>query len=183
MANRLSKIYTRVGDDGTTGLATGERISKDQVRIQAMGDIDELNSSLGLLIAHNPPADIKDLLQNIQHILFDAGGELAIPEARIISINNIKYIEKYIDYYNKNIPPLKEFILPGGTILAAFCHQSRAICRRAERHFVTFLQQEKNANTDTLGFLNRLSDLLFVLARILSRQGRAEEIYWNKDHR
>ena len=180
MGNRLTKIYTKTGDSGSTGLADGSRVDKDSLRISVIGDVDELNSLLGLLIAINIDEKIKDCLLDIQHILFDLGGELAIPDSEMVTEANVEYIEKIIDEYNSSLPPLKEFILPGGSVPAAVCHTSRAVCRRAERQLVG-LSKEISVNGDSLKFLNRLSDLLFVFARILARSEGGEEIYWQSD--
>jgi len=180
MGNRLTKIYTKTGDSGSTGLADGSRTDKDSLRISVIGDVDELNSLLGLLIAINIDATIKDCLLDIQHVLFDLGGELAIPDSEMLTEAHVEYIEKIIDEYNESLLPLKEFILPGGSVPAAVCHTSRAVCRRAERQLVG-LSKESSVNEVSLKFLNRLSDLLFVFARILARCEGGEEIYWQSD--
>jgi len=180
MGHRLSKIYTKTGDDGTTGLADGSRIGKDSDRVNAFGDIDELNSLLGLLIANDTDEKMREHLLDIQHVLFDLGGELAIPDSEMVTEARVKYIEKIIDEYNASLPPLKEFILPGGSIPAATCHIARAVCRRAERQLVG-LSKEISINTVSLRFLNRVSDLLFVFARTLARSEGGKEIYWQSD--
>ncbi len=180
MGNRLTKIYTKTGDSGSTGLADGSRADKDSLRISVIGDVDELNSLLGLLIAIDIDEKIKGYLLDIQHILFDLGGELAIPDSETLTEANVEYIEKIIDEYNASLPPLKEFILPGGSVPAAVCHTSRAVCRRAERQLVS-LSKEISVNEDSLKFLNRLSDLLFVFARTMARSEGGEEIYWQSD--
>ncbi len=180
MGHRLSKIYTKTGDDGTTGLADGSRIDKDSDRVNAFGDVDELNSLLGLLAAHDIDDPIKTTLLDIQHVLFDLGGELAIPDSEMVTEAHVEYLEKIIDEYNAPLPPLKEFILPGGSVPAAVCHTARAVCRRAERQFVG-LSKEISVNEVSLKFLNRLSDLLFVFARTLARSEGGEEIYWQSD--
>ncbi len=177
MGNRLTKIYTRTGDSGSTGLADGSRADKDSLRISAIGDVDELNSLLGLLAAHDIDDSIKTVLLDIQHILFDLGGELAIPDSEMVTESRVEYLEKIIDEYNASLPPLKEFILPGGSIPAATCHTARAVCRRAER-LVVGLSKEISVNQASLKFLNRLSDLLFVFARTLARSGDGQEILW-----
>jgi cob(I)alamin adenosyltransferase len=177
MSNRLTKIYTRTGDSGSTGLADGSRADKDSLRISAIGDVDELNSLLGLLAAHDIDDSIKTVLLDIQHILFDLGGELAIPDSEMVTESRVEYLEKIIDEYNASLPPLKEFILPGGSIPAATCHTARAVCRRAERQVVG-LSKEISVNQASLKFLNRLSDLLFVFARTLARSGDGQEILW-----
>jgi cob(I)alamin adenosyltransferase len=180
MGNRLSKIYTKTGDDGTTGLANGSRINKDDSRVDTFGDVDELNSLLGLLIANDIDKKIKDYLLDIQHVLFDIGGELAISDSVIVDKVRVQYLEKIIDEYNASLPPLKEFILPGGSVSAATCHYARTVCRRAERQFVS-LSREISTNEFSLMFLNRLSDLLFVFARTLARSDGGEEIYWQSE--
>jgi len=180
MGHRLSKIYTKTGVDGTTGLADGSRIGKDSDRVNAFGDIDELNSLLGLLIANDTDEKMREHLLDIQHVLFDLGGELAIPDIEMVTEARVEYIEKIIDEYNASLPPLKEFILPGGSVPAAVCHTARAVCRRAERQLVG-LSKEISINEVSLKFLNRLSDLLFVFARTLARSEGGEEIYWQSD--
>jgi len=177
MGHRLSKIYTKTGDDGTTGLADGSRIEKDADRINTFGDVDELNSILGLLIANDIDAQMKGYLLDIQHVLFDLGGELAIPDSEMITESRVEYLERIIDEYNASLPSLKEFILPGGSIPAATCHTARAVCRRAERQLVG-LSREISINQVSLKFLNRLSDLLFVFARTLARSEEGQEILW-----
>ena len=180
MGNRLTKIYTKTGDSGSTGLADGSRADKDSLRISVIGDVDELNSLLGLLVAHDIDDSIKTILLDIQHVLFDLGGELAIPDSEMVTEARVEYLEKIIDEYNASLPPLKEFILPGGSIPAATCHIARAVCRRAERQLVG-LSKEISINTVSLRFLNRLSDLLFVFARTLARSEGGKEIYWQSD--
>ncbi len=180
MGNRLTKIYTKTGDSGSTGLADGSRADKDSLRISVIGDVDELNSLLGLLAAHDIDDAIKMILLDIQHVLFDLGGELAIPDSEMVTEARVEYLEKIIDEYNASLPPLKEFILPGGSIPAATCHIARAVCRRAERQLVG-LSKEISINTVSLRFLNRLSDLLFVFARTLARSEGGKEIYWQSD--
>jgi len=180
MGNRLTKIYTKTGDNGSTGLADGSRADKDSLRISVIGDVDELNSLLGLLTAHDIDDSIKKILLDIQHVLFDLGGELAIPDSEMVTEARVEYLEKIIDEYNASLPPLKEFILPGGSVPAAVCHTARSVCRRAERQFVG-LSKEISINTVSLRFLNRLSDLLFVFARTLARSEGGEEIYWQSD--
>ena len=180
MGNRLTKIYTRTGDDGTTGLSDGTRIEKSSERIMAMGDIDELNSSLGVLIASDVPDDIAGYLLNIQHRLFDIGGELAIPENALIDAVCVERLEELINSYNEDLPSLKEFILPGGNMPGAICHLARTICRRAERNLVN-LAKTGYLNPHTLSYINRLSDLLFVFARIITRHKGGKEVSWDKD--
>ena len=180
MGHRLSKIYTRTGDDGSTGLADGSRIEKDAGRINTFGDVDELNSLLGLLIANGIDEKMKAYLLDIQHVLFDLGGELAIPDSEMVDESRVEYLEQIIDEYNALLPPLKEFILPGGSIPAATCHTARSVCRRAERQLVS-LSREMTINKPSLRFLNRLSDLLFVFARTLARDEGGQEIYWQSE--
>jgi len=180
MGNRLTKIYTKTGDSGSTGLADGSRADKDSLRISVIGDVDELNSLLGLLAAHGIDDSIKIILLDIQHVLFDLGGELAIPDSEMVTEARVEYLEKIIDEYNASLPPLKEFILPGGSVAAAVCHTARAVCRRAERQLVA-LSKEISVNEVSLKFLNRLSDLLFVFARTMARSEGGEEIYWQSD--
>ncbi|WP_415906061.1 cob(I)yrinic acid a,c-diamide adenosyltransferase [Neptuniibacter sp. QD72_48] len=182
MNNRLSKIYTRSGDQGQTGLANGERVSKTDLRIEVIGTVDELNCAIGIVIASLPSDEsITNLLQTIQHQLFDLGGELAIadPSYVVITQTEIEYLEEQLDLLNSEIPPLKEFILPGGTVSASYTHLARSICRRAERRIIALLQDESaQVNPNSGIYLNRLSDLLFVASRIkVLRQG-GEEILW-----
>ena len=180
MGNRLTKIYTKTGDDGTTGLADGSRIEKDGGRINTFGDVDELNSLLGLLIANDIDEKMKEHLLDIQHVLFDLGGEIAIPDSEMVDESRVHYLEKIIDVYNASLPPLKEFILPGGSIPAATCHYARTVCRRAERQLVS-LSKEISVNKNSLKFLNRLSDLLFVFARTLALSEGSQEVYWQSE--
>lgn len=177
MGYRLSKIYTRTGDDGTTGLADSSRVGKDQPRINTFGDVDELNSLLGLLVTHSLDEKIKEYLLDIQHMLFDLGGELAMPGSEILDGAYVDYLERLIDEYNSTLKPLKEFILPGGNVASATCHCARAVCRRAERQLVS-LSRETTVNPVSLKFLNRLSDWLFVLARVFIYEAGNDEIYW-----
>ncbi len=183
MGNRLSRITTSTGDDGTTGLADGSRTGKSSGRIHAVGDIDELNSGIGIVLVCELPAEVGEDLLSIQHILFDIGGELSMPGHDFVDEDDIKYLENRLQAYNSRLPPLKEFILPGGTEAAAFCHLARTICRRAERRMIALSEDEANINALTLVYLNRLSDLLFVIARVLARQNGGEEVYWEKDRR
>ena len=181
MANRLSKIYTRTGDTGTTGLGDGSRVAKNHARIEAYGTVDEANSAIGLVLASGvPPAEIADCLTRIQHELFDLGGELSIPGHRIIVDKHVDQLERDLDRFNEQLPPLKEFILPGGGPAAAACHLARTIVRRAERCAWTLSQAEKVAE-EVPRYLNRLSDLLFVLARVLARHERGSEVLWRRD--
>jgi cob(I)alamin adenosyltransferase len=167
MANRLSKITTRTGDDGTTGLASNVRVSKDHPRVEAIGEVDELNSHLGLLLTETLPEGVRSVLIHIQHHLFDLGGELAMPGFSGINAEKLGLLDQAIADYNAGLPPLKEFILPGGTRAAAQAHVCRTACRRAERRLVA-LSKSEPVSPLLVQYLNRLSDLLFVLARILT---------------
>ena len=180
MANRISKVVTRTGDGGSTGLADGSRVAKTDPRIAAMGDVDELNSCLGLLQAQLNDAVLTDLLLEIQHRLFDIGGELALPDTARIDAACVQRLDDSIEHYNKDLPPLREFILPGGNQAAAHSHLARAVCRRCERHLFR-LAETAAINPHSLTYINRLSDLLFILARTLARQDGGAEIYWRKD--
>lgn len=178
MSYRLSKIYTRTGDDGYTQIAVGKRIAKDDLHIEALGTLDELNSAIGFLLAHDPcPAVVSNYLRQIQHDLFDLGGELCPPHHEAIAAQKTRRLEKMIDKWNKTLPPLQEFILPGGNIESASCHLARAICRRAERCLVK-LHKKTALNPEILRYINRLSDTLFVAARILAREDKTKEILW-----
>jgi cob(I)alamin adenosyltransferase len=181
MGNRLSKIYTRTGDDGTTGLGDGSRVSKDSPRVEAYGTVDELNSAIGVLLAtpEVPPA-VAACLTEVQHELFDLGGELCLPGHHIITAEHVTRLEKSLDEFNDTLPPLKEFILPGGGPAAAACHLARAIARRAERRVWTLAKAE-SVSSEVAKYLNRLSDLLFVLARVLARHERGAEVLWRHD--
>lgn len=188
MGNRLSKIYTKTGDQGTTGLGNGERVSKDAIRVEAYGTVDELNSSVGLLLScDNLSDEISQCLVEIQHDLFDLGGELCIPGFELIKPEFTKRLEEVLDSLNANLPPLKDFILPGGGEAAARCHLSRTICRRAERRIWSLINEakekgenEKLVNLEGAKYLNRLSDLLFVMARVLARQENGTEVLWKR---
>ncbi|MCB1761948.1 MAG: cob(I)yrinic acid a,c-diamide adenosyltransferase [Gammaproteobacteria bacterium] len=181
MGYRLSKIYTRTGDNGTTGLADGRRVDKDSARIEAIGSVDELNSLIGVLIAQQVPEQISAILTGIQHRLFDLGGELSIPTMQLMRSEYIDQLEQVLDQFNNKLPPLKEFILPGGNLAAAHCHHARAVCRRAERRLTSLSRQEnEEVGANALKYLNRLSDLLFVMGRVLARQHGGNEIFWCK---
>ena len=180
MANRLSKIYTRTGDDGSTGLGDGTRVAKDSLRIDAMGDVDELNSVIGLMLTETVPTILLDTLTQIQHDLFNLGGEICIPDYVILSQTNIDNLEQAIDTLNDELAPLKEFILPGGTKAAAFCHLARTVCRRAERKLITLARDEK-VTAISLKYLNRLSDLLFVLCRIINKEAGVPDVLWQNN--
>jgi len=179
MGYRLSKIYTRTGDDGSTGLAGQQRLPKDDARIEAIGTVDELNSVIGLLLAEPLPQDARALLVRVQHRLFDLGGELAMPEYQSLDDAETTRLETAIDGWNDGLPPLKEFILPGGSAAGATCHLARAVCRRAERTLV-HLHRSEPLRPALLHYLNRLSDVLFVLARVLNREAGMEVTYWQK---
>lgn len=191
MANRLSRIVTRTGDDGTTGLASGDRIAKDHQRVAALGDVDELNSALGVLLAEPLTVEVHDALLGVQHDLFDLGGELSLPGHALIDAAHLTRLEQLVETFNSGLPPLREFVLPGGTRAAALAHVARTICRRAERTLVA-LDNQKNAeesaeNTEKpqrlpIQYLNRLSDLLFVLARALNRTGGSGDVLWQQRH-
>jgi cob(I)alamin adenosyltransferase len=182
LGNRLSKIYTRTGDDGTTGLADGVRVDKCDIRVEAFGSVDETNSSIGLLLAEPglPPA-VAEPLRRIQHELFEIGAELSLPGYVKIAAAHVLQLEHDLDALNATLPPLKEFVLPGGNRAAAVCHVARTVCRRAERHAWT-AAKEHPVNAELLRYLNRLSDLLFVMARALAREGGAQEILWSREH-
>jgi len=177
MGNRLSRIYTRTGDDGMTGLADGSRVSKTGVRVEAYGTVDELNSVIGLVLAPAIPAPVRDTLVRVQHELFTLGGELAMPGETLVEAGAVTRLEEDLDAYNEALPPLKEFILPGGGQAAAACHLARTVARRAERRLFALADNEA-VNPEALRYLNRLSDLLFVLARVLTRAAAGEEILW-----
>jgi cob(I)alamin adenosyltransferase len=181
MGNRLSKIYTRTGDDGTTGLGDGTRVPKDGARVEAYGTVDELNSVLGVLLAvPGLPPSVTALLTDVQHELFDLGAELCIPGHRLITAAHVTRLETVLDQFNDPLPPLKEFILPGGGPAAAACHLGRTVARRAERRAWTLARIE-TVNPEVLRYLNRLSDLLFVLARVLARHERGTEVLWRHE--
>ncbi len=181
MGHRLTKIYTRTGDQGTTGLGNGQRIAKSHRRVAAMGTVDELNSVLGLLLCEQISDHIRDILQYVQHRLFDIGGELSIPGHCIITEQNIEQLEVWMDHMNRQLPPLKEFILPGGSQAAAMSHLARTVCRRAERCVIQ-LAEEKEAlvSAHSMAYLNRLSDLLFVLSRQLNREHNVSDVFWQR---
>ena len=182
MANRLSQIATRTGDDGTTGLGDGTRVPKSHGRVGAMGDVDELNSHLGVLLAEPLPDDVRDLLVTIQHELFNLGGELSIPGYTLLKDDAVAVLDAALAHYNATLPRLAEFILPAGTRSASLAHVARAVARRAERAVVTLAGSE-TINAAPRLFLNRLSDLLFVLARVLNRANLdglgGDDVYWH----
>ena len=181
MGNRLSKIYTRTGDNGTTGLGDGSRINKDSLRVDAMGDVDELNSVIGMMMTEAVPDILVNTLTQIQHDLFNLGGEICIPGYVILQQSRIEDLEKSIDTLNDDLEPLKEFILPGGTKTAAYCHLARTVCRRAERKLIELHRSE--AVTDiSLQYLNRLSDLLFVMCRTINKEAGVSDVLWKNEH-
>lgn len=182
MGNRLSRIYTRTGDDGSTGLGDGTRVGKDALRVAAYGTVDEANSTIGLVLAAGVPDDIRDLLTTVQHQLFDLGGELCIPGHAAIEDADIDALEARLDQYNDNLPALKDFILPGGGEAAARCHVARTVVRRAERETVA-LSRTDAVRPQAVRYLNRLSDLLFVLARVLARADGHGEVLWRHERR
>jgi cob(I)alamin adenosyltransferase len=182
MGNRLSKIATRTGDAGETGLGDGSRVAKDSARVQALGDIDELNSCIGVLLAEDIPAGIRKALLQIQHDLFDLGGEVCIPGHSIVSQPQVLYLDGLLAAYNGKLPALKEFILPGGTRTAALAHLARTVCRRAERSLVA-LGRAEPVGERARQYLNRLSDLLFVLGRTLNRAGRRGDVLWRHERK
>ena len=177
MGHRLSRIYTRTGDDGTTGLADGSRVAKDSARVEAMGDVDELNSLIGAVLVHPIRDDVAELLHDVQHALFDVGGELAIPGAVTVTDEYVTRLELALDRLNGELPMLKEFILPGGGAAAVAAHVARAVCRRAERRLLN-LSREAEVNAASRRYLNRLSDLLFVASRVLAVGDRGE-VFWD----
>ncbi len=179
MGHRLTKIYTRTGDSGDTGLGDGTRTPKDAARIEALGAVDELNSQLGLLLTESLPDDVRVHLDRVQHTLFDLGGELSIPGYVLLVDDQVKHLEDCLDHYNAQLPPLKDFILPGGSRAAALAHVGRTVCRRAERALVR-LGREATLPPMSLKYLNRLSDLLFVLARVLNRAAQAPDVLWQR---
>ncbi len=179
MANRLTKIYTRTGDAGTTGLADGSRVAKDAPRIEAIGAVDELNSAIGVVLAEDIPGEVRACLSGVQHDLFDLGGELSVPGHAIMTEAHAKRLEDALDAFNAKLPVLKEFILPGGSRAASLAHIARTVCRRAERALVTLARTDPPA-PPMLQYLNRLSDLLFVLARTLNRHAGGDDVYWQQ---
>jgi len=177
MGNRLSKIYTRTGDKGTTGLGDGSRVDKDNLRVATFGTIDELNSMIGLVLAAEIDDPVRACLTRSQHELFDLGGELCIPGSTLIPAQFVDRLEADLDRFNEDLPPLKDFVLPGGAEAAARCHLARTVCRRAERLMVALAKTE-DINAVSLRYLNRFSDLLFVIARVLARDNGGSEVTW-----
>jgi len=181
MGHRLSKIYTRTGDQGATGLGDGSRVPKSDARIALIGDIDETNAVIGLVLAEDVPDDVRALLTGVQHDLFDLGGEVCIPGTSLISAQHVRRLEAAIDRCNAALEPVKDFILPGGTRAAAQTHHARTVCRRAERTLAALTQTSAQAANDgPRQYLNRLSDLLFVLGRVLNRAGGRSDMLWEK---
>jgi len=178
MGNRLTKIYTRTGDAGDTGTAAGDRLSKADKLMHAQGDIDELNSFSGLLASKVSDTEVQELINRVQHDLFNIGAELSMSQP-VIKPEDVAFLEHQLDHHSADLPPLQEFILPGGGETASLCHVARSVCRRAERSLVS-LHQEKPLSPELLAYVNRLSDLLFVLARVLTRIEGEKEVYWNK---
>ncbi|MFZ6655299.1 cob(I)yrinic acid a,c-diamide adenosyltransferase [Undibacterium sp. TJN19] len=180
MGNRLSKIATRTGDAGTTGLGDGTRVAKDALRVHAMGDVDELNSQIGVLLCEDIPGQMKHELVSIQHDLFDMGGELCIPGYTMITDTQVTRLDDLLAKYNADLPPLKDFILPGGSRAAAIANVCRTVCRRAERAIVSVGAAE-TINEAPRQYMNRLSDLLFVLSRVLNRYAGGSDVLWEKE--
>jgi len=179
MGHRLTKIYTRTGDDGTTGLGDGSRVPKDGLRIAALGSVDELNSLIGRILCHAVPDDVRDCLDTIQHDLFEIGAEIAVPGLERMFDADIARLEELLERFNATLPPLKEFILPGGSMAAADAHIARTACRRAERDIVA-LGHHETARDPARRYLNRLSDILFVIARVLNRADGRSDVYWQQ---
>lgn len=182
MGNRLSKIATRTGDDGTTGLGDGSRTGKDSARIHTLGEVDELNSFVGLLLCEDMPADLREELVTIQHDLFDLGGELCIPDYQMITDTHVARLDALLEKYNATLPPLKDFILPAGSRAASVAHVCRTVCRRAERSIVS-LGRTENINEQPRQYVNRLSDLMFVLSRVLNRYAGGSDVLWQNDRK
>lgn len=179
MGHRLSKIMTRTGDDGTTGLGDGSRLSKAAPRVEALGDVDELNSSLGVTLAEEVPPDVRDCLVGVQHDLFDLGGELAVPGYTLVTEAHLARIDAAAERFNQDLPPLKEFVLPGGSRAASLAHLARTVCRRAERRVVALAARE-SVSPLAQRYLNRLSDLLFILARVINRAEGVPDVLWQQ---
>jgi len=179
LGHRLSKITTRTGDSGETGLGDGSRIGKNSPRVAALGDVDELNSAIGVLLGETIPATMREVLEGVQHDLFDLGGDLSIPGRATVSEGQVRRLEASLEEFNASLPPLKEFILPGGTRAAGLAHLARTVCRRAERSLVALASSEKVAD-EARAYLNRLSDLLFVFGRSLNREGGQGDVLWRQ---
>lgn len=183
MGNRLSKIYTRTGDDGSTGLGDGSRIAKDSLRVAAYGTVDEANCCIGVVLAQpGVPAGVHECLTRVQHQLFDLGGELCIPGMALVQDRDIDALERDLDGFNEALPALKDFILPGGDVATAHCHVARTVVRRAERGVISLAKSE-DVRSEVIRYLNRLSDLLFVIARVLARETGAGEVIWDRNKR
>jgi cob(I)alamin adenosyltransferase len=180
VGNRLSKIYTRTGDDGSTGLGDGSRVDKDSLRVCAYGNVDELNSAIGIVLACDIDEAVREVLIRVQHELFNLGGELCIPGMEMVHDADIGRLESDLDAFNEHLPVLKEFILPGGGMAAAHCHLARTIARRAERGVVA-LSRTESVRGEAIRYLNRLSDLLFVIARVLARASAHGEVLWQHE--
>jgi cob(I)alamin adenosyltransferase len=184
MSHRLTQIATRTGDDGTTGLGDGTRVAKDHARVQAMGDVDELNSAIGVVLAEPLPTEVRELLVMVQHELFNLGGELSMPGHALLAAEAVQRLDQALAHHNASLPRLKEFILPAGTRSAALAHLARTIARRAERAVVALAAHEA-VNAAPRQYLNRLSDLLFVLARVLNRANLdglgGDDVYWRSE--
>lgn len=180
MGNRLSRIYTRTGDDGTTGLGDGTRVNKDSLRVEAMGDVDELNAVIGVLLTEPLSETLQTTLTRVQHDLFDLGGEVCIPGHVMVKPERVDALENVLDELNDQLEPLKEFILPGGTRTAAYCHLARTVCRRAERQLI-HLNREEAVTPTSLQYLNRLSDLLFVMCRVINKDAGKPDVLWQNE--
>lgn len=177
MGNRLSKLATKTGDDGTTGIAGNVRLDKDSSRIEAIGTVDELNACIGMVCSQSIDSKINDVLNEIQHRLFDLGGELAMPDYQLVLDEHIKQLDDWLEEFNQLLPPLKEFVLPKGDTATTCCHLARTVCRRAERRIVTLARTDEINSTSKI-YLNRLSDLLFVFCRLLARTDNENEEMW-----
>lgn len=180
MGNRLSRIYTRTGDDGTTGLGDGTRVNKNSLRVEAMGEVDELNAVIGILLTEPLSGTIQKTLTSVQHDLFDLGGEICIPGHVMVKAERVDALENVLDELNDGLEPLKEFILPGGCRAAAYCHLARTVCRRTERQVIK-LSREETVTTISLQYLNRLSDLLFVMCRVINKDAGCADVLWNNE--
>jgi cob(I)alamin adenosyltransferase len=179
MGKRLTRIYTKTGDQGSTGLGDGSRVEKDHIRVEAFGTVDELNAAIGLLLSDEIPEDIAEILIEVQHDLFDLGGELCIPGHALLKDERVEALERSLDTLNAELPALEEFILPGGTRSSALCHLARTVCRRAERRVVALARKEQ-VGAAAIRYLNRLSDLLFVTARSLNKRSGRSDVLWDR---
>ncbi|MDX1334754.1 MAG: cob(I)yrinic acid a,c-diamide adenosyltransferase [Gammaproteobacteria bacterium] len=177
MGDRLDDIVTKTGDSGSTGLGDGGRVAKDSLRIEVIGDVDELNAHIGMLLSQELPRDLVDPLSRIQHQLFNVGGELSMPKEQFVRDRDVMQLEGWIEKLNADLPPLKEFVIPGGGMAASACHIARTVCRRAERHAFA-LDRAEVLNAELLRYLNRLSDLLFIMCRVIMRQREKTEEVW-----